>query len=103
MVSVLGDWDNRCVSVLGELEGQVRDVRRKAQEQRKREAEHEKVVSKATGENGDGKGKVVGKRGVLEDGEEMEVDEGLGGGRTRNAKRGGGKLSGFARRLGGGG
>ena len=104
MLSVLEDWDNRCVIVLGEIEGQVRDIRRRVQEQKRKEIEHEKAMIKALGEKEDGK-KVVSKRGggALEDGEEMDVDEGFGGGRMRNAKRGGSKMAGFARRLGGGG
>ena len=95
MVSVLEDWDSRCVSVLGEIEGQVREIRRKAQEQRKRDTEHEKAVAKKMGDNEDGK-----KRGG-EEAEEMDIDE--GGRRLRGAKRGGGNfLSGLGRRLGGG-
>ena len=50
MVSVLEEWDSRCVAVLGDLEGQVREVRRKAMEQRKKEGEHERSVAKAMGE-----------------------------------------------------
>ena len=100
MVSVLEDWDGRCVSVLGEIEGQVREIRRKAQEQKRRETEHEKTVAKRMGENEDGKGK-LGKRGGGEEGDEMEIDE--GGRRSRGAKRGGGNfLGGLGRRLGGG-
>lgn len=100
MVSVLEDWDGRCVTVLREIEGQVREVRRKAQEQRKRETEHEKAVAKRMGENEDGKGK-LGKRVGGEEADEMEIDE--GGRRLRGAKRGGGNfLGGLGRRLGGG-
>ncbi len=100
MLSVLEDWDNRCGSVLGEIEGQVREIRRKAQEQRKREAEHEKAVAKRMGENDDGKGK-LGKRGGGEEGDEMDIDD--GGRRLRGAKRGGGNiLGGLGRRFGGG-
>ena len=100
MVSVLEDWDSRCLSVLGEIEGQVREIRRKAQEQRKRETEHEKAVAKRMGENEDGKGK-LGKRGGGEEGDEMDIDE--GGRRPKGAKRGGGNfLGGLGRRLGGG-
>jgi len=102
MVHVLGDWDSRCVTVLGEIEGQVREVRRKAQDARKREMEHEKAVGKAMGD-GEGKGKLGKRLGLGEEGEEMDMDEG-GGGRTRGAKRGGGNfMSGLGRRLGGGG
>lgn len=99
MVSVLEDWDTRCVSVLGEIEGQVREIRRKAQQQRKRETEHEKAVAKKMGENEDGKGK-LGKRGGGEEADEMDIDE---SGRKLRAKRGGGNfLGGLGRRLGGG-
>lgn len=101
MVQVLGDWDSRCVTVLGEIEGQVVEVRRKAQEARKRETEHEKAVSKAMSD-GEGKGKLGKRLGQGEEGEEMEMDEGAGG-RTRGAKRGGGSnfMSGFGRKFGG--
>lgn len=75
MVSVLEDWDSRCMCVLDEIEGQVREIRRKAQEQRKRETEHEKAVAKKMGENEDGKGK-LGKRGGGEEADEMDIDEG---------------------------
>ena len=82
------------MSVLGEIEGQVREIRRKAQEQRKRDTEHEKAVAKKMGDNEDGK-----KRGG-EEAEEMDIDDGR---RSRGAKRGGGNfLSGLGRRLGGG-
>lgn len=90
------------MTVLGEIEGQIREVRRKAQELKRREVEHEKAFGKAVGD-GEGKGK-LGKRGGLgEDGEdEMDLDDG-GKGRLRGAKRGGGNfLGGFGRRLGGG-
>lgn len=105
MVHVLEDWDSRCVTVLGEIEAQVRDVRRKAQETRKREQEHEKAFTKAMGEN-ETKGKLGKRVGLGEEEEGMDMDEG-GGGRTRGAKRGGGNfmsgMGGLGRRLGGGG
>lgn len=63
MVAVLEDWDNRCVGVLAEIEGQVMEVRRKAQEVRRRELENEKAVEKAMeAENEKGKGKLRGLR-----------------------------------------
>lgn len=93
MVHILEDWESRCVDVLTELEEQVRDVRRKAITQRKREDANEKAVAKAMDE----KGKIVGKRGFGDEGDEMELDDGIGG-RTRNAKKGSGKLMGFGRR-----
>ena len=100
LVSVLEDGDRRCVSVLGEIEGQVREIRRKAQEQKKRDTEHEKAVARRMGETEDGKGK-LGKRGGGEEADEMDIDE--GGRRLRGAKRGGGNfLGGLGRRLGGG-
>lgn len=104
MVRVLEDWDSRCVTVLGEIEGQVRDVRRRAQEARRREAEHDKAFTKAVGDGDgkDGKGKSGKRGGVNEEGDEMELEEGSGG-RTRGAKRGGSNfLGGIGRRLGGG-
>lgn len=102
MVSVLEDWDSRCVSVLGEIEGQIREIRRKAQAQKKREVEHEKAVAKKMGDNEDGKGGKLGKRGGGEEAEEMDIDE--GGRRLRGAKRGGGGnfLGGLGRKFGGG-
>ena len=100
MVSVLEDWDSRCVSVLGEIEGQVREIRRKAQEQKRRDTAHERTVAMRMGENEEGNGK-LGKRGGGEEGDEMEIDE--GGRRSRGAKRGGGNfLGGLGRRLGSG-
>lgn len=101
MVAVLEDWDKRCINVLGEIEGQVAEVRRKAVDRRRREAEHERTVEKRMAEiSRDGKGK-LGKRGG-EEGEEMDVEKGDGG-RTRGAKRGGANFfGGFGRRLGGG-
>ena len=98
MVSVLEDWDLRCVCVLGEIEGQVREIKRKAQEQRRRETEHEKAVAKKMGESEDGKGK-LGKRGGGEEADDMDIDE--GGRRLRGAKRGN-FLGGLGKRLGAG-
>jgi len=93
MVRVLEDWDSRCVSVLAELEGQVREVRRKALAQRRCNEANEQAVAKAMDE----KGKVVGKRGFGGENDEMDIDDGPGG-RTRNAKKGGSKFMGFGRR-----
>ena len=101
MVAVFDDWDGRCVSVLAEIESHIRDVRKSAAERRRREKEHESNVEKAMDDEasrGD-KGKSGGKRGVgetesgegydVDRGEAMEVDETLGRGGQRNAKRGG--------------
>ncbi|KAL2039259.1 hypothetical protein N7G274_007927 [Stereocaulon virgatum] len=96
MVSTFEDWDSRCVSVLADLEDQIREVKRKASNQRQRQAAHDLAVMKAMGEGGEGKGKgQLGKRGGgQEEGEEMDVDQ-EGGGRTRGAKRGGAKFGGL--------
>ncbi len=105
MISVLEDWDSRCGDVLGELEERVRDVRKKAAEQRRRELENEKAVERAMGEDG-GKGKAGGKRGARDEengmeggGDMMDCDEGVGRGRPRNAKRGG-RFAGIGKKLG---
>ena len=119
MIAVLDEWDGRCVGVLEEIEDQVRDVRRNAAERRKRRVDGERALEVAMGEE-EGrerekerekeKGKAAGKR-VAADGEnveaidgqgveEMELDEGLGRGGARNAKRGGGRFAGLGRRLG---
>jgi hypothetical protein len=96
MVSVLENWDDRCVSVLAEIEGQVRDVRRKAMESRRREEAHAKAVEKAM-YDGEKKG---GKRGGEE--EEIEYMDENTGRKTRGAKRGGGNIfNGIGKRLGG--
>lgn len=117
LVQTLNRWDARCVSVLGELETQVADVKAKALERRRREqrdeAAVEKLVSqgeKAKTRSQDEKGKVVGKRGAQEvagdkgpltgdANDEMDLDDGKGLGRTRGAKRGGGMMKNAAKRM----
>ncbi|KAL8713388.1 MAG: hypothetical protein Q9220_002587 [cf. Caloplaca sp. 1 TL-2023] len=116
LISTLDAWNARCVSVLDELETQVRDVKQKAMERRKREARDEAAVEKALTVNRekagfrDDKGKAGGKRGAQEvvggtggfagDGnDEMDLDEGRGPGRLRGVKRGGGGLKNAARRM----
>lgn len=106
------------MSVLADIENQIRGVRRGAGEVWRREMENEKAVEKAMGEKAMGekamgekeeKGKVAGKRGARDKegdgewGDEMDVDEGAGRGRARGAKRGGGggRFAGFAKKLGG--
>lgn len=110
MVKVLEDWDARCIGALGEIDAQIKEVRRRAVEARRREIEHEKAVKHAMELLHDAVAKSSGKRGALdkdldgvpgEAGTEMEVDEGPGRGRPRGAKRGGGRLAGFAKKLGG--
>ena len=112
MVAVLDDWNNRCVGVLAEIEGQVREVRRKATERRKREQEHEKIVERAINDDGlKEKGRPAAKRGAgdtengggydADGGDAMDVDDTLARGGARNAKRGGMRFSGFGKRLGG--
>lgn len=108
MIAVLEDWDSRCVGVLAQIEGQVVEVRRKAQDVRRRELENEKAVEKAMeGESEKGKGKSAGKRGAREvvdrdgpggeGGDEMDVDEAGGRGTKRGMKRGG-KIAGIAKK-----
>lgn len=110
MVRVLEDWDARCIGVLGEIEAQIKEVRRRAVEVRRREIENQKAVEQAMGEEHEVIAKAPGKRGAGdkddgdgrgEAGDEMEVDEEPGRGRPRGAKRGGGRLAGFAKKLGG--
>ena len=97
MISVLEDWDGRCVDVLKEIEGQVREVRRVAVEKRRREDAHAKAVEGKLAE-GEKKGKRAGDTG---EGDEMDID---GEGRkTRGSKRPGGNiLRGLGERFGGG-
>lgn len=112
MVHVLEDWDVRCIEALGEIEGQIAEVRRRAVKARRREIENQKAVEQAMGDEHEFAGKAPGKRGAGdkddgdgdgkgEAGDEMEVDEESGRGRPRGAKRGGGRLTGFAKKLGG--
>ena len=103
LVSVLEDWDNRCVDVLAELEDQVREVRRKALKERRRQEAIDKAMAKVMEDQEKGNGKPVGKRGVGEEGDEMDIDMGDAGTRSKNAKRGGGMFKGLGKRLGGGG
>lgn len=103
LISVLQGWDIRCLNVLQELEGQMREVRSKALRERQREEANEKATTKLLEEK-DSKGKSGGKRAVGEEADEMEIDENNAGLRTRNAKRGGaGMFKGFSKRLGGAG
>lgn len=110
MVKVLEDWDARCIGALDEIEAQIKEVRRRAVEVRRREIENEKLLEQAMGEEREVIPKTPGKRGAGdkdgdggpgEAGDEMEVDEGSGRGRPRGAKRGGGRLAGLAKKLGG--
>ena len=103
MITVLADWDKRCVGVLEELEGQVRDVRRKALKDRRREEANERATAKLLEDKENARGKGGAKRGVGDEPDEMDIDDNGAGVRTRNAKRGGGVLKGIGRRLGGGG
>lgn len=112
IVAVLDDWNGRCVSVLAEIEGQVTEVRRRAADRRRREKEHERILEKAMADDRTSKdtGKAGGKRGAgeagngegydVDQGDMMDVDETLGRGGQRNAKRGG-RFAGLGKRLGG--
>lgn len=111
MVAVLDDWDKRCVGVLREIERQVMEVRRKAEEARARDLEDERAYERAMESDGKDKGKAAGKRGardaadrdstIADGGDEMDVDEGAGKGRSRATKRGGGRFVGIAKKLSG--
>lgn len=111
MVAVLDDWDKRCIGVLWEIEQQVKEVRRKAEEVRLRDIENEKAFERALEHDGKDKGKAAGKRGardpadresgLADGGDEMDVDEGAGRGKPRATKRGGGRFAGIAKKLGG--
>ena len=111
MIGVMEEWEQRCLGVLEELEGQVREVKIKAAEKKKRDEildRHFKrlvsgVPANAAGagtaaEDGKTKGS-VGKRAVGDE-DEMDVDDGTGaaGGRGKNAKRGGKMGVGFGRK-----
>ncbi|KAI4137432.1 MAG: hypothetical protein L6R39_007295, partial [Caloplaca ligustica] len=56
LTSTLRAWEARCVSVLGELEAQVREVKQKALERRKREARDEGAVARLVEEARKGSG-----------------------------------------------
>lgn len=114
LVAILEDWDRRCAGVLTAIEGQIRDVKTKAAERRKREQEHDAAFEKALADDSTkDRGKAAGKRAVgdtenggdpeADVGESMDVDETFGRGGQRNAKRGGrfgGAFAGFGKRLG---
>ena len=77
MLEVLEGWEKRCVGVLGELEGEVRQVRRRAGERRGKGAGWEGVVGRAMVEGEKGRG--LGKRGAGDgDGVGEEGGEGEG-------------------------
>lgn len=96
LVSVLEDWDSRCVSVLGELEQQVVAVRQKALERKRREARDEAAMEKLMEaeekkeKGGKRSAKEVGNGDAGPDGDDgMDVDPRAGKGRFRGPKRGG--------------
>lgn len=101
MISILEDWDSRCLNVLDEIEGKIREKKRQATERKRREDALEKHFTKLIGD--DVKVKAPASKRGVGDGEEMDLDDGLGntGGRTRSAKRGGKLMGGLGRRLGG--
>ena len=98
MIAIFDDWDARCASVLAGLETQVKEVRSKALTKRRRDDANEKAVAKLTDDKDGGKGKAVGKRGVGEENDDMDVDDNGLGLRSKNAKRGGGMFKGFGKR-----
>lgn len=97
MISVLNEWDQRCVHVLSELDDQVKEVKRRALKARRREEANEKATAKLM-EDKDSKSKGGGKRGVGEEGDDMDIDEGGGGLRSRNIKKGGSFFKNFGKR-----
>ncbi|KAL8803308.1 MAG: hypothetical protein Q9182_003266 [Xanthomendoza sp. 2 TL-2023] len=114
LITTLDTWNDRCVSVLDDLENQIRNVREKALERRKREQRDEAAVEKLVAQSKekekpkiglDEKGKAGGKRGAQEaeaalgeGNDEMDLDE-KAGVRSRGAKRGGGGFKNAARRM----
>ncbi|KAL8944109.1 MAG: hypothetical protein Q9211_000700 [Gyalolechia sp. 1 TL-2023] len=115
LISALDSWNSRCVSVLDDLENQVREVKQKALTRRKKEERDEAAVDKLVAEakkvvpgNPLERAKVSGgKRGAQDAGtamgegnDETELDDGRGLGRTRGPKRGGsGGLKNAAKRM----
>lgn len=115
LISALDNWHSRCVSVLEDLENQVREVKQKALVKRKKEERDEAVVDKlvtdakkTTSFSLTDKGKISGgKRGAQDAGtavgegnDDMDMDEGSGMGRLRGPKRGGsGQLKNAAKRM----
>lgn len=96
LVSVLEDWDSRCVSVLGELEQQVMAVKQKALERKRREERDEAAMEKMMEaeekkeKGGKRSAKEVGNGDVGPDGDDdMDVDPRAVKGRFRGPKRGG--------------
>ncbi|KAL8836700.1 MAG: hypothetical protein Q9170_002832 [Blastenia crenularia] len=114
LISSLDAWNTRCVSVLDDLENQVRDVKHKALERRKREVRDGTAMENLVMDAKKGmptypseRGKVLGgKRGAQEvgaavdDGDDaMQLDEERGGGRLRGVKRGSGGIKNAARKM----
>ncbi|KAI4106625.1 MAG: hypothetical protein LQ345_007178 [Seirophora villosa] len=117
--STLGAWEARCGSVLDHLENQIKEVKQKAMERRKRELRDDAAVENLVQEAKTGgmrlqdeRGKFLGgKRGPGEVGgsmigasgnDEMDLDDGEKAmGMPRGAKRGGsgGGIKGAAKRF----
>lgn len=93
MVRVLDDWDSRCVGVLSDIEVQMKEIRKRAAERRKKDRQMEQILDKAMG------GDKGGKRGAADEGhkdeigDEMDLDD-LGRSGVRGAKRGGARFTG---------
>ncbi|KAI4104712.1 MAG: hypothetical protein LQ339_003790 [Xanthoria mediterranea] len=110
LLSTLDTWNGRCVSVLDDLETQIKEVRQKALERRKREQRDETAVEKLVGQALKERGKagekrmaqdpVGGSEAAVGDGDDgMDLDEKAGPGRPRGAKRGGGAFKNAAKRM----
>ncbi|KAI9682236.1 MAG: hypothetical protein M1817_000290 [Caeruleum heppii] len=86
MTASLAEWEGRCTSVLGSLEGQIREVKRRAGERKKRDEAMRGQVERVLRERGMGAdgNKGSGKRAADADAsglewtkEMMEMDEGM--------------------------
>lgn len=110
LLSTLDTWNARCVSVLDDLETQIKDVRQKALERKKREQRDETAVEKLVGQALKERGKAGEKRmaqdpvggreaAVGDENDDMDLDEKAGPGRPRGAKRGGGAFKNAAKRM----
>jgi hypothetical protein len=92
LVTVLGEWEDKCAAVLKEVEGRMKSVREGAKERGRTDEEWQSMLDERIG---------VPKGG----GKAGKDDEGKGGKRDRNDDIGGdpkrgGKFGGAGRRVG---
>ncbi|KAI9850555.1 MAG: hypothetical protein M1838_005477 [Thelocarpon superellum] len=109
MVAALDEWDGRCTSILADLESQIKQIRVRAADRRRRKVELAAAVDRAVQSTGGGAtDKGVGKRAAADreggglgeqvslGGEYMDVD---GGGDATGGRNGpGGSASGSQRK-----